>query len=153
MKSFQFSVFSFLYKKNYVSLWTVDYRLWTTLLFLSIIQFSTTLAQGTVTVNAPENFEVLIANYKKQQELKASIPGYRIHVISNRDRDEVNKLKAKIYSEFPDMKPFMSYHAPNFKLRVGNYFYKIDAFRDLQKISASFPGTFIVNEDLKWNEF
>jgi hypothetical protein len=131
----------------------VDYRLWTTLLFLSIIQFSTTLAQGTVTVNAPENFEVLIANYKKQQELKASIPGYRIHVISNRDRDEVNKLKAKIYSEFPDMKPFMSYHAPNFKLRVGNYFYKIDAFRDLQKISASFLGTFIVNEDLKWNEF
>jgi hypothetical protein len=133
--------------KNPFYLLTIVYGL------LTFFQFSTTFAQGTITVNAPENFDVLIGNYKKQQEVKASIPGYRIHVISNRDRNEVNKLKAKIYSEFPDMKPFMSYHAPNFKLRVGNYFYKIDAFRDLQKISASFPGTFIVNEDLKWNEF
>ncbi len=146
MKSFQF-------KKHFVFLWTMDYGLWIFLLFISIFQFSNAYAQGTVSVNAPENFEVLLANYKKQQEIKASIPGYRIHIISNRDREEVNKLKAKIYSEFPDMKPFMSYHAPNFKLRVGNYFYKIDAFRDLQKISASFPGTFIVNEELKWNEF
>jgi hypothetical protein len=133
--------------KNPFYLLTIVYGL------LTFFQFSTTFAQGTITVNAPENFDVLIGNYKKQQEVKASIPGYRIHVISNRDRNEVNKLKAKIYSEFPDMKPFMSYHAPNFKLRVGNYFYKIDAFRDLQKISVSFPGTFIVNEDLKWNEF
>jgi hypothetical protein len=133
--------------KNPFYLLTIVYGL------LTFFQFSTTFAQGTITVNAPENFDVLIGNYKKQQEVKASIPGYRIHVISNRDRNEVNKLKAKIYSEFPDMKPFMSYHAPNFKLRVGNYFYKIDAFRDLQKISASFLGTFIVNEDLKWNEF
>jgi hypothetical protein len=133
--------------KNPFYLLTIVYGL------LTFFQFSTTFAQGTITVNAPENFDVLIGNYKKQQEVKASIPGYRIHVISNRDRNEVNKLKAKIYSEFPDMEPFMSYHAPNFKLRVGNYFYKIDAFRDLQKISASFPGTFIVNEDLKWNEF
>lgn len=130
-------------------LWTMVYGLLT----ISIFQFTNAHAQGTVSVNAPENFEVLLDNYKKQQEIKASIPGYRIHIISNRDREEVNKLKAKIYSEFPDMKPFMSYHAPNFKLRVGNYFYKIDAFRDLQKISASFPGTFIVNEELKWNEF
>jgi hypothetical protein len=130
----------------------MDYGLSTALLFITIFQFSNTHAQGTVTVNAPENFEVLLANYKKQQEIKASIPGYRIHIVSNRDREEVNKLKAKIYSEFPDMKPFVSYHSPNFKLRVGNYFYKIDAFRDLQKISTSFPGTFIVNEELKWNE-
>jgi hypothetical protein len=47
----------------------------------------------------------------------------------------------------------MSYHAPNFKLRVGNYFYKIDAYRDLQLLTTGFPGTFIVNEELKWNEF
>jgi hypothetical protein len=139
-----FSLNKFQYTKP---LWTIVYGL------LTILQFSNTHAQGTVTVNAPETFENLLSNYREQQEKKASISGYRIHVISTRDRDEANKLKAKIYAEFPDMKPYMSYHAPNFKLRVGNYFYKIDAYRDLQLLTTGFPGTFIVNEDLKWNEF
>ena len=132
---------------------TKYYLLPTVFLFILIFSFFQSNAQGTVTINAPENFENILSNYRELQEVKSSISGYRIHVISSRDRNEVNKLKAKIYSEFPDMKPYMSYHAPNFKLRVGNYFYKIDAYRDLQLLTTGFPGTFIVNEELKWNEF
>jgi hypothetical protein len=116
------------------------------------LSYIVSFAQGTVTVNAEKNFEILLNNYQKQNEAKASIPGYRIHVMSNSNRTEINNLKAKLYTSFPDIKPYMSYHAPNFKLRVGNYFYKIDAYRDLQKLLPVFPGCFIVNEELKTNE-
>jgi hypothetical protein len=118
------------------------------LLLSSVVSF----AQGTVTVNADKNFEILLDHYKKQNEAKASIPGYRIHIMSSPNRTEINNLKAKLYTSFPDIKPYMSYHAPNFKLRAGNYFYKLDAYRDLQKLMPQFPGCFIVNEELKTNE-
>jgi hypothetical protein len=111
-----------------------------------------TLAQGMVTVKADKNFEILLAQYKKQNEIKASIPGYRIHVMSSTSRSEINNLKAKLYTSFPDIKPYISYQAPNFKLRAGNYFYKIDAYRDLQRLLPHFPGSFIVNEELKISE-
>lgn len=105
-----------------------------------------------VKINASEKLNVLLHYYEKQCKEKDYINGYRIHITSSVNRNDLNKLKARVYSEFPDMQPFLSYQAPNFKLRVGNYFYKIDAYQDLQKIAPNFPGAFIVTDELKWSE-
>jgi hypothetical protein len=110
------------------------------------------LAQGTVTVNAPAEFETLLSGFKKKYEENNAIPGYRIHIMSSANRGEINNLKAKLYTSFPEISPNILYQAPNFKLRAGNYFYKIDAYRDLQRLTPVFPGSFIVTEELKTNE-
>ncbi len=110
------------------------------------------VAAQEVKVNAPEAFNTLLHNYEKQCLQHDYINGYRIHITSSINRNDLNKMKARIYNEFPGIQPFMSYQAPNFKLRAGNYFYKIDAYKDLQKIVPAFSGAFIVPDELKWSE-
>lgn len=109
-------------------------------------------AQGIVTVNADKNFDMLLELYKRQNESRGSVTGYRIHVMSSLNRSEIYNLKAKLYILFPDIKPYVSYQAPYFKLRAGNYFYKINAYRDLQRLLPHFPGCFIITDELKVSE-
>ena len=60
-------------------------------------------------------------NEETTRESRRNVPGFRIQVINSPDRSKVFVAKGKIYQEFPDMKPYLMYQAPNYKLKVGNF--------------------------------
>ncbi len=123
------------------------------LLSVIVVVSSESYAQGTVTEHSEPSIKILQEEYLKISEKQSGITGYRIHITSTNNRTEVNQLKAKLYQSHPEMKPFITYQAPNFKLRVGNFLYKIDAYNALQQLILEFPGAFIVNEELKPDDF
>ncbi|HEY1054683.1 MAG TPA: hypothetical protein VGE24_06090, partial [Emticicia sp.] len=47
--------------------------------------------------------------------------GFRIQVINTNDRNKANAAKTKVYQSFPELKPYLIYQAPFFKLKVGNF--------------------------------
>lgn len=119
---------------------------------LSPIEIDKIISFTHLNISTPIFFEDLEKKYFQQIQNQASISGYRIHILSTTNRNELNLMKTKIYQELPELKSFISYQAPNFKLRMGNYFYKIDAYRDLKKIKEKFGTGFIVAENINWNQ-
>lgn len=110
---------------------------------------------GTVVVRKDPRIDMLIRkqieiNEETTRESRRNIPGFRIQVINSPDRNKVFAAKTKIYQQFPDLKPYLMYQAPNYKLKVGNFRTQEEA-EDFQKqLVRLFPsGLYVVRDTIE----
>ena len=76
--------------------------------------------------------------------------GYRLLVINTNKRDEAAAAKTKVYTYFPELKSYLLYQAPYFKLKVGNFKEKKEAEDYQKKLQKYFPkGVFIMNDTIE----
>jgi hypothetical protein len=79
------------------------------------------------------------------RDSRRNIPGFRIQVASSNDRNLVFNIKTKIYQLYPELKPYLIYQPPNYKLKVGNFKTPEEADPYLQKLIQNFPsGIYLV---------
>jgi len=95
---------------------------------------------------------------KKQGEANAAIKkanartarGYRLLVINTNKRDDAIAAKTKVYTNFPELKAYLVYQSPFFKLKVGNFRTREEAQQYQKSLSFYFPkGVFIVNDTIE----
>jgi hypothetical protein len=76
--------------------------------------------------------------------------GFRLLVINTNKRDEAIAAKTKVYTNFPELKAYLVYQSPYFKLKVGNFRNREEA-QDYQKSLGNFfpKGVFIVADTIE----
>lgn len=79
---------------------------------------------------------------------RRTAPGYRIQVISTNNRTKAMEAKTKIYQRFPELKAYLMYQSPFFKVKVGNFVEREEAESYLQDIQQLFPATIYVVRDI-----
>ncbi|HEY2347445.1 MAG TPA: SPOR domain-containing protein [Puia sp.] len=122
------------------------------ILLLAFIYYNgTTYAQDTL-VHKDARVDSLIKKQIQINEIttrdsRRNIPGYRIQVAKSNDRNQVFAIKTKIYQSYPELKPYLIYQPPNYKLNVGNFRTPEEAEPYLQKLLKDFPsGVFLVHD-------
>jgi hypothetical protein len=86
-------------------------------------------------------------NEETTRDSRRNIPGFRIQVINSIDRNLVFAAKTKIYQLYPDLKSYLIYQSPNYKLKVGNFRTEEEAGPYLEQISKLFPtGVYTVRD-------
>jgi len=86
-------------------------------------------------------------NEETTRDNRRTAPGYRILVVNSNDRKKVFAAKAKIYQIYPELKPYLLYQAPFYKLKVGNFKTRQEAEDFMTELSRDFPsGLFIVRD-------
>ena len=83
----------------------------------------------------------------KKTEGKAS--GYRVQIHFGSDRNKAKEIKSDFLTKYPDIITYEIYQQPNFKIRVGDFKNKLDAYRLLKQISNNFTGSFIVEDKVE----
>lgn len=120
-------------------------------IFVSICSMAQTDSNNVV-VHKDPRIELLM---KKQIEIneittrnnRRSAQGYRIQVISTNNRTKAMEAKTRIYQRFPELKAYLMYQSPFFKLKVGNFMEREDAESYLQNIIQLFPtGVYVVRD-------
>ena len=105
-----------------------------------------------VIVHADPRVEMLV---KKQSDINLAIKkanartarGYRVLVINTNKRDEAMAAKTKIYSNFPELKAYLVYQSPFFKLKAGNFRTREEAEQYKRSLSYYFPkGVMVIND-------
>jgi hypothetical protein len=101
-----------------------------------------TLANGVVVVK--DYRYDLLSNKKAEINKKAilartPVKGYRLQIINTTDRAEAFDAKAKMLLLYPQHKLYMSYQAPYFKLRMGNFKEHAEAAALKKEINDLFP--------------
>lgn len=71
---------------------------------------------------------------------------YTIQVYIGRSREEANQIREKIYRILPEEKPVLAYRQPSYKVSVGKYFDRVEAYKTLTTLRSTFPGAMIVPE-------
>lgn len=90
-----------------------------------------------------EGIELLANAYWEKKENV----GYKIQVFSGKSRWEANKLRSELISDYDNqIDASISYQAPNFKLRVGNFRDRLSATEYLIMLKKNYPGAFIVKD-------
>jgi hypothetical protein len=75
---------------------------------------------------------------KQAREARRVGKGYRLLVINTNNRDEATAAKTTVYTFFPELKSYLLYQAPFFKLKVGNFKEKKEAEDYQQRLQKVF---------------
>ena len=101
-----------------------------------------TLANGVVIVK-DYRYDILSSKKaeinKKATLARTPVKGYRLQIVNTTDRTEAFDAKAKMLLIYPEHKLYMSYQAPYFKLRMGNFKEYTDAAALKNEIYELFP--------------
>ncbi len=107
-------------------------------------------ANNNVVVHKDPRIDLLVNKQIEINEIttrnsRRSGAGFRILVVNTNNRNTVMEAKRKIYERFPELKAYLMYQSPFFKLKVGNFKEHTDAetyLYDIQKIFTT--GVYIV---------
>ncbi|MBS9767289.1 MAG: SPOR domain-containing protein [Flavobacteriaceae bacterium] len=74
-----------------------------------------------------------------------NLQGYRVQVFSGNanEREKAQNIATTIENEH-NVKAYVEYEQPHFKVRVGNFIDKIEAIKLKHKLAKSYPNTYIV---------
>jgi hypothetical protein len=101
-----------------------------------------TMASGIVVIK--DHRYDLLSNKKAEINKKATlartpVKGFRLQILNTTSRSEALEAKAKMLSLYPEHKLYLSYQAPYFKLRMGNFKEQADASAFKKEINDLFP--------------
>src|SRR5688572_23907509 len=89
-------------------------------------------------------------NEETSREARRAGKGYRLLVINTNKRDEAVAAKTTVYTFFPELKSYLIYQSPYFKLKVGNFKDRKDAEEYRERLQKYFPrGVFIMNDTIE----
>jgi len=120
------------------------------ILMFCVLGFTDLYAQeGEVRVSVDPSIEALVNRHGRMNaNASREIVGFRIQIIQSTNRDPVFQKKSA-FSRSYSHKTYTSYNSPYFKLRVGDFKTRLEAFKALQSIKRSFSEAFIVREKIK----
>ncbi|WP_439881362.1 sporulation protein [Pontibacter sp. MBLB2868] len=74
--------------------------------------------------------------------------GYRILAYNGSERQTVMNLRKAIITRVPDVKDYLTYQQPNFRLKVGDFFSRVEAQQVLNRLSDLIPNAQIVQDQI-----
>jgi hypothetical protein len=119
------------------------------ILFFVIIIFIVISAKSQVVKMNTGNFDGLSAKYDQYMKTVEEAPGYRFQVMYSATREETNAAKTKFYQNFPNIRAYVDYEQPYYKLRVGDFRNKLQLTKNFVKITSVYPSAFTVRDDVK----
>ncbi len=115
-----------------------------------LINGNSTYGTGKVEISQDARVDSLLSRHIIANEKADGINGFRIQIYrgSGRNaREDANETKAEFISKFPGIDSYLSFDLPNyFKVRIGDYRTRHDAYPDLKRVKAKFPNAYIVND-------
>ena len=120
--------------------------------------------KGTVHIHQSEDIRAMVGAHKygenveqEDEETFLKIPGYRAQVFSGnnqrKSKDEAFKKEEEIKELFPDIPTYVTYNAPFWKLRVGDFRSHEEAYQLMRQLMEAFPDyakeMYIVKEEVK----
>jgi hypothetical protein len=92
----------------------------------------------------------LIDRYKEQRK-NNSKKGYRIQVFQGNQRAMAMRIRTEVLTKFPDNRVYLIYKQPTFRVRVGDFLGKEEAYDLLKELQKLYPAAFIVPDNILLN--
>ena len=120
--------------------------------WLSLSAMAQTDSTSSIVIHKDPRVDLLIKKQAQINEIttrdaRRSVSGYRLQVINTSDRNAAIAAKTKVYQLFPELKAYLLYQAPYFRLRVGNFTDKEEAEDYRKSLSREFPNSVFLVRD------
>lgn len=122
-------------------------------ILLFIVSCATVLAQGTVRYDIEPAIVRIQEDYVNNWRKVGEISGYRIQIAAYsgvNSKSQAESAKNSFNNLFPYTKSYLIYSEPYFKVRVGNYYTRLEAYKDLETIRLTYPSAYIVPDKINY---
>lgn len=79
------------------------------------------------------------------------IEGYTIQVYSGMKREDALNAKKQLTTSIPKLESELQYLQPNYRVKTGKYFTRLEAQKDYEKIKRYFPSAIVVPDKIAIN--
>lgn len=100
---------------------------------------------GDVQVHTSPRIDKLLEDYGSHKHARS---GYRVQIFLG-DRSTAEATKRSFLQKNADTPAYLSWLAPNFRLRVGDLRTRLEAERLLRDLKATYPGSYIVPDQIE----
>lgn len=124
---------------------TVNFTIMKTkLLILGIFMVhSTSSLFAQISLSSDERLSRAVSN-----RLKRDLYGYRIQLAFDYDKPKVDLIRQTFLSQFPHIETYISFEAPNFNLKAGNFRTQMEAEVIKEKMVLQYPLNNILKEKI-----
>jgi hypothetical protein len=109
----------------------------------------TTSAPASYTVN--KKLDTILDSIDHANLSKKSVEGYTIQVYSGQKREDALNTKRHLDAVIPQLHAELQYLQPNFRVKAGRYFNRLDAQEDFVTIRKYFPNAIITPDRISIN--
>jgi hypothetical protein len=105
--------------------------------------------QGHIEIIQDERIGRLAEKHRALNERQSDIDGYRIQIFfdsGNNSKKKTNDAMQRFIEKYPDVKAYISFKEPYYRVRVGNFRTLIESEGFLKKIQSDYPNAFPVKE-------
>ena len=99
--------------------------------------------------------EAIQSDYVKVWERVGEMKGYRVQILAvtgTNSRNTVENERALFQARFPEVPAYISYKEPYFKIRVGDFMTRLDAYKMLVEVRDLYPGAYIIIDKIKYSD-
>jgi len=134
--------------------------IWTMVFIMTaFLASSQDMRTGYLIVDQDTRLDTLMMKYYavRQQmmnnEDNKGIPGYRIQVYFDsgiNSGERARKVKDEFEEEFPEIPGYITWKAPNFRVRVGDFRSRLEAEKALKDISKEYPNAWVIKDEINF---
>lgn len=124
------------------------------LIFVAALTVAVTLQaqtrRGKVEITGDVQVSELVKKHIEFNERMRTVPGYRVQIAAlsgANSREQAFDLKRRFKEDYPEVEVYIIFTEPNFRIKVGDFTSKLDAFVFMRNIKDRYPGT-IVKENV-----
>ena len=74
--------------------------------------------------------------------------GYRVQFFSGSNRKDAYNAQARLQRDYPELRTYILYSEPNFKVKAGDFKNRLDATRLMEQLRKQFTSLFIIPEKI-----
>lgn len=108
---------------------------------------------GILKVESDPKLDLMIAQRKDLFKADSSSHGFRIQILTKSNRKEAMLEFENFQLNYPELPIYLKYDSPNFKLRVGDFEDKIEAYYWFTRLQESYPLLFVVPDKVNPKQF
>lgn len=123
--------------------------------FLLIIFCAVSMAQTSVRYDVEPAIEKIQEDFISRWEQIGEVDGYRIQILAvtgTNSRSQAEGAKTTFEAQFPEIPAYMTYMEPYFRIRVGNFISRLEAFKTLTNIQWQYPNAYIIPDKIEYSD-
>jgi len=106
--------------------------------------------EGVQVVDITYKLDSLLDSVALYNQKKRLIQGYTIQVYTGSSSVEANKVKTKVYRILPGLTPRVTYDLPNYKVKVGKFYHRLQALKDFSEVKRNYPNAILVPQQFSF---
>jgi hypothetical protein len=121
------------------------------LLFFFLLTFvfsSGVSAQGTIVIKSDPVLDSIIEANKEWNKSNGGMQGFRVQIYFGSERKVAMETRNRFLQQHPETDAYLIYQQPYFKVRIGDYRTKFEAYPMYKKLLQTFEKVFIVPDKI-----